>query len=114
VNVLGMTENMISPGALSFSIDGRSYRLEPVLEKGSAQLFIIFADKTNGIETYGAGRYLYADPPGPDGTVILDFNKAHNPPCAFTKFATCPLPPHQNRMDLRVEAGEKKYSGLGH
>ena len=112
VNVLGMIDNMISPGALIFEIGGRTYRLDPVLEKGSRQLFIIFADKTNGKETYGAGRYLYADPPGSDGLVILDFNKAHNPSCAFTKFATCPLPPRQNRLALRIEAGEKKYSGV--
>jgi uncharacterized protein (DUF1684 family) len=114
VNVLGMIDNMTSPGALIFEIGGKSYRLDPVLEKGSNRLFIIFADKTNGKETYGAGRYLYADPPGPDGLVILDFNKAHNPSCAFTKFATCPLPPRQNRLAIRIEAGEKKYSGAGH
>ena len=114
VNVLGMIDNMISPGALNFSLNGRSYRLDPVLEKGSRQLFIIFADKTSGKETYGTGRYLYADPPGPGGNVVLDFNKAHNPSCAFTKFATCPLPPRQNRLALRVEAGEKKYAGPGH
>jgi uncharacterized protein (DUF1684 family) len=114
LNVLGMIDHMVSPGALIFSLNGRSYRLDPVLEKGSRQLFIIFADKTSGKETYGGGRYVYADPPGPDGNVVLDFNKAHNPSCAFTKFATCPLPPRQNRLALRVEAGEKKYSGPGH
>lgn len=114
VNVLGMIDPMTSPGVLIFEMNGQSYRLDPVLEKGSKKLFIIFADKTNGKETYGAGRYLYADPPGSDGTVILDFNKAHNPSCAFTKFATCPLPPRQNRVAVRVEAGEKKYAGGGH
>lgn len=113
VNVLGMVENMTSPGALVFEINGSTYRVDPVLEKGSNQLFIIFADKTSGKETYGAGRYLYADPPAPDGKVTMDFNKAHNPPCAFTKFATCPLPPRQNRLAIRVEAGEKKYMGSG-
>jgi len=109
-----MIDPMTSPGVLIFEMNGQSYRLDPVLEKGSKKLFIIFADKTNGKETYGAGRYLYADPPGSDGTVILDFNKAHNPSCAFTKFATCPLPPRQNRVAVRVEAGEKKYAGGGH
>lgn len=113
-NVLGMVEDMVSPGALVFEIDGNSYRLDPVLEKGSNKLFVIFSDKTAGKETYGAGRYLYADPPGADGKVILDFNKAHNPPCAFTKFATCPLPPRQNRLSIRIEAGEKKYAGAEH
>jgi uncharacterized protein (DUF1684 family) len=92
-NLLGMVEDMVSPGALVFEIDGNSYRLDPVLEKGSNKLFVIFSDKTAGKETYGAGRYLYADPPGADGKVTVDFNKAHNPPCAFTKFATCPFPP---------------------
>ena len=113
-NVLGMVENMTSPGALVFEVNGKSYRLDPVLEKGSKHLFIIFADQTSAKETYGAGRYLYAEPPGPDGRVILDFNKAHNPPCAFTRFATCPLPPRQNRLAIHVEAGEKKYAGAGH
>lgn len=110
VNVLGMTDRMTSPGVLVFKVDGREYRLEPVLEKGEKHLFIIFADKTTGKETYGAGRYLYADPPDANGRVMLDFNQAHNPPCAFTRFATCPLPPKQNRLPIRVDAGEKKYA----
>ena len=114
VNVLGMIDNMTSPGKLIFEFNGKSHSVDPVLEKGSQQLFVIFADKTNGKDTYGAGRYLYADPPGADGNVILDFNKAHNPSCAFTKFATCPLPPRQNRLAIRIEAGEKKYAGPGH
>lgn len=114
VNVLGMVDNMTSPGALVFEMNGKEYRLDPVLEKGSKQLFVIFADLTSGKQTYGAGRYLYVDPPDPEGKVIIDFNKAYNPPCAFTKFATCPLPPRQNRLAMRVEAGEMKYSGSGH
>jgi uncharacterized protein (DUF1684 family) len=113
-NVLGQMEDMTSPGALVFEVNGESYRLDPVLEKGSNQLFVMFADTTTGKETYGAGRYLYADPPGPNGEVVLDFNKAHNPPCAFTVFATCPLPPRQNRLTIRIAAGEKKYVGSGH
>lgn len=114
VNVLGVVENMTSPGALVFEVNGKSYRLDPVLEKGSNQLFVMFADMTTGKETYGAGRYLYTDPPEVDGEVTVDFNKAHNPPCAFTVFATCPLPPRQNRLTIRVAAGEKKYVGSGH
>jgi uncharacterized protein (DUF1684 family) len=114
VNVLGMVDNMTSPGAIVFNFEGKAYRLDPVLEKGSTHLFIIFADQTSGKETYGAGRYLYVDPPGPDGKVVVDFNKAHNPSCAFTKFATCPLPPRQNRLAIRVEAGERKYAGADH
>jgi len=114
VNVLGMVENMTSPGALVFEINGNTYRLDPLLEIGSKQLFIIFADKTTGRQTYGAGRYLYAEPPGSNGKVVVDFNKAHNPPCAFTRFATCPLPPRQNRIAIGVEAGEMKYTGSEH
>lgn len=114
VNVLGMEDTMTSPGALVFEMSGKEYRLDPVLEKGSKQLFVIFADLTSGKQTYGAGRYLYVDPPDQDGIAVVDFNKAHNPPCAFTKFATCPLPPRQNRLTMRVEAGEMKYAASGH
>jgi hypothetical protein len=111
LNVLGMETEETSPGALAFEVDGRPYKLEALKEKGEEQFFIIFADQTSGRETYGAGRYLYADPPGADGLVRLDFNKAYSPPCAFTRYATCPLPPPQNRLALRVAAGEKY---LGH
>ena len=107
VNVLGMETEETSPGALAFEVDGHPYKLEALKEKGEEQFFIIFADQTSGKETYGAGRYLYANPPGPDGTVLLDFNKSYSPPCAFTRYATCPLPPQQNRLPLRVEAGER-------
>ena len=75
---------------------------------GDVNLFLVFADRTSGKETYGAARFVYTEPPK-DGKVIIDFNKAYNPPCAFTPYATCPLPTQQNRMDARVTAGEKKY-----
>ncbi|HEX8720199.1 MAG TPA: DUF1684 domain-containing protein [Pyrinomonadaceae bacterium] len=107
LNVLGMETEETSPGALAFEVGGREYKLEALKEKGEEQLFVIFADQTSGRETYGAGRYLYADPPDPEGRVRLDFNRAYSPPCAFTRYATCPLPPAQNRLPLRVEAGEK-------
>lgn len=113
-NIIGIVEPAASPGALVFTIDGTEYRLDPIVEEGSDELFVIFADKTSGVETYGAGRYLYAAMPGPDGKTTLDFNKAYNPPCAFTDFATCPLPPRQNRLEVRIEAGEKKYEVAGH
>ena len=88
-------------------------RLDGVLEEPDAEeLFFIFRDQTSGKETYGAGRFLYADLPK-GGKVVLDFNKAYNPPCAFTPYATCPLPPPQNRLPVRIEAGEKAY-GKGH
>lgn len=114
VNVLGMTEDSPSPGALVFEVGGRSYRLDAITEEGSKELFIIFADQTSGKQTYGAGRYLYAAPANAKGIVVLDFNKAYNPPCAFTSYATCPLPPAQNRLALGVEAGEKKYGQAAH
>ncbi|MFL6335377.1 MAG: DUF1684 domain-containing protein [Pyrinomonadaceae bacterium] len=107
LNVLGMETEETSPGELAFEVDGHPYKLEALKEKGEEQFFIIFADQTSGKETYGAGRYLYADPPGADGRVTLDFNRAYSPPCAFTRYATCPLPPAQNRLPLRVEAGER-------
>ncbi|MGZ6099098.1 MAG: DUF1684 domain-containing protein [Myxococcaceae bacterium] len=106
-NVLGQVERSPSPGTAVFTVDGKEYRLTPVLEEGSPELFFVFADETNRTETYGAGRFLYAAP-AEDGTVILDFNRAYNPPCAFSAFATCPLPPRQNRLALRVDAGEKR------
>jgi uncharacterized protein (DUF1684 family) len=102
-----MEEGTPSPGALVFDVDGKTYRLDALTEQGEEKLFIIFADATSGRETYGAGRYLYADPPDAEGRIVVDFNKAYSPPCAFTNFATCPLPPFQNRLPIAVEAGEK-------
>jgi uncharacterized protein (DUF1684 family) len=108
-NVLGMVESMPSPGHASFTIPGAPaappLRLDAVLEPGETQLFFIFTDKTAGKTTYGGGRFLYADPPV-DGRVVLDFNRAYSPPCAFTPHATCPLPPANNRLPVAVEAGE--------
>jgi uncharacterized protein (DUF1684 family) len=107
-NVLGMVEPLPSPGYAVFKVDGREVRLEPVLEEPDAkELFFIFRDATAGKDTYPAGRFLYSAMPK-DGQVVLDFNKAYSPPCAFTSFATCPLPPKQNRLDVRIEAGEKR------
>lgn len=111
-NVLGTSFDETSPGAVVFELNGKTYRLDPVGEPDQS-LFLIFGDQTNGPVTYGGGRFLSADPPGPDGKVILDFNRAYNPPCAFTPYATCPLPPRQNKLAVRIEAGEKKY-GRGH
>ena len=107
-NVLSGNFKMKSPGVLKFKLDGKKYTLEPVLEEGSSELFIIFRDATSRAETYGAGRFLYAKK-AEDGKVILDFNKSENPPCAFTAFATCPLPPPQNRLEVEIKAGEKRY-----
>jgi hypothetical protein len=107
VNVLGMVEEQPSPGRVVFDVAGKTYSIDAIAEKGSKELFLIFKDETSGKDTYGAGRYLYADAANAQGQVTLDFNKAHNPPCAYTVYATCPLPPSQNRLALRVEAGEK-------
>jgi uncharacterized protein (DUF1684 family) len=108
VNILSMVEPMPNPGTLTFEKDGKSYTLEALDDTGDGQLFIVFADGTSGHESYPASRFLYTDPAGPDGTTILDFNKAYNPPCAFTAFSTCPTPPLSNRLPIRIEAGEKK------
>jgi uncharacterized protein (DUF1684 family) len=113
-NVLSMTDDEISPGAFVFEVNGKTYRIDPILEKGETDLFVMIADETTGKETYGAGRYLYVTPPDATGKVVIDFNKAYSPPCAFTNFATCPLPPQQNRLPFRIEAGEKKYAGTVH
>jgi len=108
-NIVGQSELDESPGYAVFQLHGREFRLYPVLEEpGAKELFFIFRDQTAGKETYGAGRFLYTELPK-DGQVVLDFNKAYNPPCAFTPYATCPLPPSQNRLAVRIEAGEQKY-----
>ena len=111
-NVLGDVDKMPSPGYVLFNLGGREYRLDPIFE-GDDKLFFIFADLTNNKTTYGAGRFLYTGLPQ-DGKVTLDFNQAINPPCAFTQFATCPLPPRQNRLKARIEAGEMNYASPGH
>lgn len=108
-DVTGSVSNQDVPGALVFEAGGETYRLDAIAEEGSPQLFVIFKDATSREETYPAGRYLYVPRPGVDGKVVVDFNKAYNPPCAFTPYATCPLPPPQNRLPLRIEAGEKNY-----
>jgi len=106
-NVLGKTEALPSPGEAVFTLRGRELRLTPVLEAPDAtELFFIFRDETAAHETYGAGRFLYSALPR-DGALVLDFNKAYSPPCAFTRFATCPLPPKRNRLAVRIEAGER-------
>ena len=111
--VLGTTETMEAPGVVKFTVNGREYMLEPVVEDPKEPLlWFIFKDATAGKETYGSGRFLYAAMPV-DGKTVIDFNQAYNPPCAFTPYATCPLPPKVNWLPVRVEAGEKAYAG-GH
>ena len=113
-SVLGMTSQETAPGALVFKLQGKTFRLDPIWDLSDPEprdLFIIFKDATSGKETYAAARYLYAHRPDANGNTIVDFNKSYNPPCVFTHFATCPLPPPQNRLPIRIEAGEKKYAG---
>lgn len=107
-NVLGQTTSQPSLGTLIFTIREKEYHLDALDEEGD-DYFTMFGDATNAKETYGAGRYLYVSKPDASGRTIIDFNKAFNPPCAFTAFATCPLPPRQNIMDLPVTSGEKNY-----
>jgi len=106
-NVLGQIDEEPSPGAIVFSRDGQTYRIEAV--DAGDRLWFIFADGTSGEETYGGGRFLYTDKADSTGKVIVDFNKAYNPPCVITKFATCPLPPKENYIKLRITAGEKMW-----
>ena len=107
-NVLGTVSDEPSPGAVELRMAGRTHRLD-VLSGGDGRYFIVFGDATNGQETYGGGRFLYADAADEDGRVVLDFNKSFNPPCAFTPYSTCPLPPRQNELELAVRAGERRY-----
>ncbi len=107
-NVLGQISKEKSPGAVVFERDGKTFRIDAV-DEGDDNLFLIIADETSGDETYGGGRFIYVKKPDSAGTIILDFNKAYNPPCVFTKYATCPLPPLQNYLKLRITAGEKVY-----
>jgi uncharacterized protein (DUF1684 family) len=107
VNILGIVEPMMNPGTVTFKQGEKTFTLEAI-DEGDHRLFFAFADRTSGHETYSAARFLYAEYPDAEGNTIVDFNKAYNPPCAFTAFSTCPLPPLGNRMDMKITAGEKK------
>ena len=109
-SIIGTVNESISPGTLAFEIESKEFKLFPT--KSGTRLFVVFADLTSGEETYGAGRFLYTDGPDSNNIVWLDFNKAYNPPCAFTKYATCPLPPDENKLKIRISAGEKNYGDL--
>jgi uncharacterized protein (DUF1684 family) len=112
--VLGQDTTYVAPGVLRFTVDGVEHTLEPYLSGPENQsYFLIFRDATSAVTTYGAGRFLYTSAADENGTTVLDFNLAYNPPCAFTPYATCPLPPPQNWLQVAIEAGEK-YSGEAH
>jgi uncharacterized protein (DUF1684 family) len=108
MNVLGQNTAQKHGGQLVFDIEGKTYRLDAI-DEGGVRLFVAFADATSGKTTYGSGRFIELERPDATGYTYIDFNKAYNPPCAFTEFATCPLPPPQNRLSIAIPAGEKKY-----
>jgi uncharacterized protein (DUF1684 family) len=109
VDVTGAVSREGTPGAVAFERDGGTWRLDALPGGDDGSLWLLFADRTNGSETYGGGRMLYTEPVAADGSVVVDFNVAYNPPCVFSPYATCPLPPPQNRLALRIEAGELAY-----
>jgi uncharacterized protein (DUF1684 family) len=109
-NVLGTVSESVSPAYLEFWVEGTRHTLDVVGEAGADEYMLVFADSTSGRETYGGGRYLWVTGPDEQNRVVIDFNLAYNPPCVFTDFATCPLPTRDNRLALRVEAGEKSWA----
>jgi uncharacterized protein (DUF1684 family) len=106
-NILGDTGRTTVAGYVVFTLRGQEYRLEPE-DADSEGMFFVFRDLTSGKETYPAARFLVTPPPK-DGTVVLDFNQAYNPPCAYNPYTTCPLPSPENRLKVRIEAGEMAY-----
>lgn len=109
-NILGDVDTMNVPGIVSFTLNGQPIEMEPVTDPGDPEFWFIFRDLTSGKETYPAARFLYMPAPV-NGRMLVDFNRAENPPCAYNPYATCPLPPEQNRLRVRIEAGEKTYAG---
>lgn len=112
-DVLGIEEDRASPGDVELEIDGQTHRLQALSGGESGELWLVFGDATNGTETYGGGRFLYTSAPDADGRLVVDFNRAYNPPCVFSGYATCPLPWPQNRLPARIEAGEQTYDATG-
>ena len=108
-DVLGTDDEQESPGEVLFEVGGVTHRLQALKGGDSGELWLVFADATNRHETYGGGRFLYTRVPDADGKVIIDFNRAYNPPCVFSPYATCPLPWPANRLAFRVEAGEQLF-----
>jgi uncharacterized protein (DUF1684 family) len=110
LNVLGQTEMEESPGLVEFTLEGHAYHLRPIYEEtaNGKTLFFLFKDLTNKTSTYPAGRMLNVPLPV-DGKVDLDFNRSYNPPCTFTPYATCPLPPKENHLPIAINAGELRY-----
>jgi uncharacterized protein (DUF1684 family) len=110
VDITGSLSRDVTPGTVAFDREGTTWRIAALPGDGvDGGVWLIFGDATNGTDTYGGGRYLYTEPVAADGSVVLDFNLAYNPPCVFSPYATCPLPPMENRLSLRIEAGELAY-----
>jgi len=105
-DITGAVSRDPTPGTVTFERDGATWTLTALPGDDDSTLWLIFGDATNGTDTYGGGRFLYSEPVADDGSVVVDFNLAYNPPCVFSPWATCPLPPPQNRLGLRIEAGE--------
>lgn len=110
MDVTGLASREPTPGVIAFEREGLTWRLHALPGDDEGTLWLVFADATSGGTTYGGGRFLHTEPVAPDGTVVVDFNLAYNPPCVFTPFATCPLPPAANRLALEIEAGELDYA----
>ena len=108
-DVLGFVEEEASPGDVVFDVGGVTHRLQALAGGEAGELWLVFGDATNGSESYGGGRFLYTPAPSADGGVVVDFNRAYNPPCVFSPYATCPLPWPANRLPVRVEAGERSW-----
>lgn len=110
--VISTEIELLVPGEIRFLVNGEHMTLIPTLETAEDKKYLVmFQDRTSGTTTYSGGRFLYIDPPDEDGKVILNFNRAVNPPCAYTVYATCPLPPAENWLDASIEAGERAYIG---
>jgi uncharacterized protein (DUF1684 family) len=107
-NVLGQTYQQPHPGKIVFKIDGKSYSLDVVDEGKEGEYHIVFGDATNGDATYASGRFIDIPKPDANGMTKIDFNKAYNPPCAFSEFSTCPIPTKANTLPVAIKAGEKK------
>lgn len=110
VDITGARSRDSTPGSVAFERDGATWRIAALPgDENDGCLWLIFGDATNGTDTYGGGRFLYSEPVGEDGSLVVDFNLAYNPPCVFSSYATCPLPPPQNKLALRIEAGERAW-----
>jgi uncharacterized protein (DUF1684 family) len=107
VNTFGDMDTFTTEGVVEFALQGQTLRLRPFTTRPK-RFYFVFKDASSGNETYAAARFLYSDLRD-DGTTVLDFNQAYNPPCAFNPFTTCPIPLPENRMPLKVLAGERAY-----